>query len=60
MQRRRSPSQKTSRREGATTLDYVLVMTALLPFVALSMPQARKIVSLVYELTCVLVASPFL
>jgi len=47
-------------RAGATTLDYVLVATAILPFVALALPQSRRIVSLVYELTCVLIASPFL
>ncbi|MBX3441901.1 MAG: hypothetical protein KF774_05800 [Planctomyces sp.] len=45
---------------GATTLDYVLLMTALLPFVALSLSPIRRIISLVYELTCVLIASPFL
>lgn len=41
-------------------MDYVLVATAILPFVALALPQSRRIVSLVYELTCVLIASPFL
>jgi hypothetical protein len=51
--------RKRSSRTGATTLDYVLMMTAILPFVALAMPQSRRIAALVYELTCVLVASPF-
>jgi hypothetical protein len=49
-----------SRRRGATTLDYVLLMTAILPFVALALPQGRRIVALVYELTCILIASPFM
>jgi hypothetical protein len=36
------------------------MMTALLPLVAMALPQSRRIVALVYELTCVLVASPFM
>jgi len=35
-------------------------MTAILPFVALALPQGRRIVALVYELTCILIASPFM
>jgi hypothetical protein len=60
---RRELGSSASRRPdrlGATTLDYVLMMTALLPLVAMALPQSRRIVALVYELTCVLVASPFM
>ncbi len=42
------------------TLDYVLVATAILPLVALALPQTRRILGLVFELTCDLVASPFM
>jgi hypothetical protein len=52
--------ERANGRRGATTLDYVLVMTAILPLVALALPQSRRIVSLVFELTCVLIASPFM
>lgn len=45
---------------AGSTLDYVLVITAILPFVALALPQTRRIMGLVFELTCDLVASPFL
>jgi hypothetical protein len=48
-----------ARRRGST-LDYVLVFTAIVPFVALTIPPSRKIVALVYELTCVLIASPIM
>lgn len=65
MQRRhcpatRIPDHRRHPRLGATTLDYVLMMTALLPLVAMAWTPSRRIVALVYELTCVLVASPFM
>ena len=42
------------------TLDYVLVATAILPLVAMALPQTRRIIGLVFELTCDLIASPFM
>jgi hypothetical protein len=49
----------TSARSGQT-LDYVLMVTALLPLVALALPQTRRIIGLVFELTCDLIAMPFM
>jgi hypothetical protein len=65
MRRQHGPTDRASKgrrrqRLGATTLDYVLIMTALLPVVAMASTPSRRIVALVYELTCVLVASPFM
>ncbi len=42
------------------TLDYVLMVTALLPLAALALPQTRRLISLVFELTCDLIAMPFM
>ena len=48
------------RRRGAATLDYVLVMGAVLPIVALSYYYSTKIIQAVYRMTCALVCWPFM
>jgi hypothetical protein len=60
MQRR---SQKRGRRwpaRAGQTLDYVLMATALLPLIAMALPQTRRIIGLVFELSVDLIAMPFM
>jgi hypothetical protein len=45
---------------GAATLDYVLVMGIILPLAVVVIPAGKHILELVYEMSCVLVAWPFL
>lgn len=47
-------------RWGAATLDYVLLMGAILPMVALAYYYSVRIIRLVYEMTCALVSWPFM
>ena len=47
-------------RRGAATLDYVLVLGAILPIAGVSIYLGGKIIKLVYEMTCVLVSWPFM
>jgi len=48
------------RRRGAATLDYVLVLAAVLPMVGMSYYYSMKIIRAVYEMTCTLVCWPFM
>jgi hypothetical protein len=48
------------RRRGAATLDYVLVLGAVLPMVAMSYYYSMRIIRAVYEMTCTLVCWPFM
>ena len=52
--------RSTCRRTGAATLDYILVMGIILPLAAVVIPAGKHVLELVYEMTCVLVAWPFL
>jgi len=47
-------------RRGAATLDYVLVLGAILPIAGVSIYLGGKIIKLVYEMTSVLVSWPFM
>lgn len=47
-------------RGGAATLDYVLVLCAILPIVGVSYYYALRIIRAVYEMTCTLVCWPFM
>jgi hypothetical protein len=47
-------------RRGAAALDYVLVMGAVLPMVAMSYYYSSKIIQAVYRMTCALVCWPFM
>jgi hypothetical protein len=49
-----------SRRRGAALLDYVLVLGAALPMVAMSYYYSMKIIRAVYQMTCALVCWPFM
>jgi hypothetical protein len=48
------------RRPGSATLDYVLVLGAMLPMVAMSYYYASRIIRAVYQMTCALVCWPFM
>lgn len=48
------------RRRGAALLDYVLVLGAALPMVAMSYYYSTKIIRAVYQMTCALVCWPFM
>ena len=60
--RRRRFTRRTSwpLRSGAATLEYVLVVAASLPMLAMSYYYAVKIIRAVYEMTCALVCWPFM
>ena len=47
-------------RRGAATLDYVLLLGVILPLMAFVVPTGKKIIQLAYEMTCTLIAWPFL
>jgi len=44
---------------GVSTLDYVLILGVVLPLVAFIMWIGPRIIRLVYEMACTLIASPF-
>jgi hypothetical protein len=48
------------RRRGVATLDYVLVLGAALPMMAMSYYYSVKIIRAVYQMTCALVCWPFM
>ncbi|MEK6257781.1 MAG: hypothetical protein AABP62_04095 [Planctomycetota bacterium] len=53
-------SRSHSRRCGASSLDYVLILATMLPIVALIITRGKKMMALVWELLCVQVSWPFL
>ena len=48
------------RRPGTAMLDYVLVLGAVLPMLAMSYYYSMRIIRAVYEMTCTLVCWPFM
>lgn len=58
--RRRRKSNRSSNRRGAATLDYVLVLGALLPVAGASIYLGGKTIKLAYEMACVLISWPFM
>jgi hypothetical protein len=48
------------KRAGATMLDYVLVLGAVLPMAAMSYYYSVRIIRAVYEMTCTLICWPFM
>ncbi len=55
-----SRQSRLTDRLGAATLDYVLLLGVILPLVAFAIPTGKKIIQLAYEMTCTLIAWPFL
>ncbi len=49
-----------TRRRGAASLDYVLILCVVMPIAAFVMVAGPKIMRLAYEMVAVLVAWPFL
>ena len=47
-------------RAGAATLDYILVLCLLLPLIAFIVPMGKRMISLTYEMICVMVSWPFM
>ncbi len=54
------PGAKRHRRAGVSTLDYILVLSVIVPLATIVIPVSIRITRLVYEMTCVLIAWPFL
>jgi hypothetical protein len=48
------------RRRGASTLDYILVLGIIMPLATVVVPTGIRILRSVYEMTCVLIAWPFM
>ena len=49
-----------SRRGGAATVDYVLLLGVVLPLAAFILWAGPRIIRLAYEMVCVLVSWPFM
>jgi hypothetical protein len=47
-------------RGGFSSLDYVLALGIVLPLLAIILPAGRRAMQLVFEMTCTLVAWPFM
>lgn len=58
--RRLNTSEFRLRRSGAASFEYVLVLCASFPMLAVSYYLAVKIIRGVYEMTCALVSWPFM
>lgn len=60
--RRTTPngSRRRPPRVGAATLDYVLALGIVLPLLVVILPQGRRAMQLVFEMTTTLTAWPFL
>ena len=52
--------RRALRRSGQSTLDYVLLLGVILPLVAFLLKIGPRIIRLAYEMTCVLIAWPFM
>lgn len=48
------------RRAGASSLDYILVLSVILPLIAFAIPIGKRILQLTYEMVCTLVAWPMM
>ncbi len=59
--RRRATSRKpVSVRRGVAAADYLLGIGIVLPLVLIALPSGRRMMQLVFELMCTLVAWPFM
>ncbi len=58
--RRSCRRQQLIQRRGVATLDYVLLLGIVLPLLAIVIPQGRRMMQLVFEMTCTLVSWPFM
>ena len=60
MRTKQRTSMQVSRRAGAATIDYVLILAVVLPMVAFLMWAGPRMIRLAYDLTCLLIAWPFM
>jgi hypothetical protein len=60
VRRRRFRAARVRGRSGVAALDYILVLGVVLPLLAVILPQGRRAMQLVYEMTTTLVAWPFM
>lgn len=54
------PFRGPARRPGVAAVDYVLGLGVVLPLLVAVLPAGRRIMQLVFEFTCTLVAWPFM
>ena len=47
-------------RRGAAVVDYMLAIGVVLPLMLIAIPAARRMMQLIFELSCTLVAWPFM
>ena len=45
---------------GAAVVDYMLVIGVVLPLLFIAIPASRRMMQLIFELSCTLVAWPFM
>jgi hypothetical protein len=57
---RRATAPCTSNRHGASALDYVLILAAMLPIVLFIVIKGKRVMQLVWEMLCVLVSWPLM
>jgi hypothetical protein len=58
--RRCAGSRKAPLRRGVAAADYFLGIGIVLPLVLIALPSGRRMMQLVFELMCTLVAWPFM
>jgi hypothetical protein len=58
--RRQQVAAKQCRRSGVSSLDYILVLGVILPLAAFVIPNGKRMIQLVFEMTTVLVSWPFM
>ncbi len=52
--------QRALRRSGQATVDYVLLLGVLLPMIVFLLRIGPRIIRMAYEMTCALIAWPFM
>jgi len=57
---RKCDTANQRRRRGAASLDYMLVLGVILPLAVIVIPNGKRMIQLVYEMTTVLVSWPFM
>ena len=57
---RRKTGTIRHRRAGVSTVDYILILCIVFPLVAFIVPAGKRMIELVYEMICVLIAWPFM
>ena len=58
--RQNQPAPGAAQRRGASSVDYILGLGVVLPLLVVVIPAGRRIMQLVFEFTCTVVAWPFM